>query len=86
MIEPIKVCDEEAGRPSHQVAEVPDDRRDQQGEDHGEAGVRADSQDRFDRQQRDDAEGHGAVEVRTPKKLKKPDHMTANSPAANGVR
>ena len=41
-------------------AEVPDDRRDQQREHHGEAGARADLQDQLDRQQRDDAEGDRA--------------------------
>ena len=41
-------------------AEIPDDRGDQQGEDHGEAGAGADIQDELDRQQRDDAEGDRA--------------------------
>ena len=39
-------------------AEIPDDRREQQGEDHGEPGPGADIDDQFDRQQGDDAEGH----------------------------
>ena len=41
-------------------AEVPDDRGDEQGEDHREAGARADLQDQFHRQQRHDAEGDRA--------------------------
>ena len=41
-------------------AEIPDDRRDQQREDHGEARAAADLQDQLDRQQRDDAEGDRA--------------------------
>ena len=56
MIEPISVCDDDAGKPEPPGAEIPDDRRDQQREDHGEAGAAADLQDQLDRQQRDDAE------------------------------
>ncbi|MGY4361614.1 hypothetical protein ACVW0J_008107 [Bradyrhizobium sp. i1.7.7] len=56
MIEPISVCEEEAGRPKYQVPQVPDDRGDQECEHHGEAGAGADLEDQLDRQQRDDAE------------------------------
>jgi hypothetical protein len=57
MIEPIRVCELDAGSPNDQV---PDDCRDQEGEDHGEAGVAADLQDQLDRKQRNDAEGDRA--------------------------
>jgi hypothetical protein len=60
-------------------AEVPEDRGNQQREDHGKAGAGADLQDQLHRQQRHDAEGDGAARGQTPRKLKKPDQMTANS-------
>ena len=44
----------QADRPG---AQIPDDRRDQQREDHGIAGAAADLQDQFHRQQGDDAKG-----------------------------
>ncbi len=40
--------------------EVPEDGRDEEGEDHGEAGACTDLEDELDRQQRDDGEGNGA--------------------------
>jgi hypothetical protein len=46
MIEPIRVCELEAGPPG---AEIPDDRSDQEREHHGEARTAADLQDQFDR-------------------------------------
>ena len=57
-------------------AEVPDDRRDQQREHHREAGVRADLQDQFDRQQRDDAEGDRAGRGQHAEEVEeaRPDH------------
>ena len=42
-------------------AKIPDDRGDQQREDHRKAGLAADLQDQLDRQQRDDAEGNQAA-------------------------
>ncbi len=61
MIEPIKACDETAlGIAEGPGAEVPDDRRQQQGKDHRVAGGAADLQDQLHRQQGDDAVGHRA--------------------------
>ena len=77
MIEPISVCELEAGRPRVPGAEVPDDRGDQQREDHREAGAGADLEDQFDRQQGEMAKATAAGRVSTPRKFQKPDQMTA---------
>ena len=77
MIEPINVCDDEAGMPSAPRAEVPDDGGDEQREDHGEAGAGADLQDQLDRQQRDDAEGDGAGRHHHAEEIENPDQTTA---------
>ncbi len=79
MIEPIKVCELDGRKAEPPGPEVPDDRRDQHGEDHGEARLRADLQDQFHGQQRDDAKATAPVEVKTPRKLKNPDQTTATS-------
>ena len=57
-------------------AEVPDDRRDQQREHHRVAGAGADLQDEFDRQQRNDAEGHRAGRGQDAEQVEaaRPDH------------
>ena len=60
-IEPIRVCELEAGMPSKPRSEIPDDCGDQQSEHHRIAGARADLQNELDRQERDDAEGDGAA-------------------------
>ena len=77
MMEPIRVCDEEAGKPSAPGAQVPDDRGEEECEHHRETGVGTDLEDQLDRQQRDDAERDRAADKSTPKKLKKPDQTTA---------
>ena len=69
MIEPISVCERGRRQAEPPGAEVPDDGGDQQREDHGEAGLRADLQDQFDRQQRDDAEGDGAGRQQNAKEV-----------------
>ena len=42
MIEPISVCELDAGKPEIPGAEIPDDRANQQREHHREAGARSD--------------------------------------------
>ncbi len=77
MIEPISVCDEEAGRPSHQVP------RFQMIAAISKAKTMA--KPAFEPTCRISSTGSSEtmpkatapVEVRTPRKLKKPDHMTA---------
>ena len=56
MIEPIRVCELDAGRPRY----------------HGEAGGAADLQDELDRQHRDDAEGDGAAREHDAEEIKEP--------------
>ena len=59
-------------------AKIPEDGRDQQRENHGEARAGTDLQNQFDRQQRDDGERHGAGEkAARPARLHIPDHTTA---------
>ena len=77
MIEPISVCELEAGKPEPPGAEIPDDRGDQQREDHREARAAADLQNQLDRQQRNDAEATAPLEASTPRKFQKPDQTTA---------
>jgi hypothetical protein len=48
MIEPIRVWDEEAGRPSHQVPRFQIMAAISKGEHHGKAGAAADLQDELD--------------------------------------
>jgi hypothetical protein len=57
-MEPINACEELFGRPS---AQAPNDRRDQQRENHGIPGAAADLKDQLHRQQRNDGEGDGAL-------------------------
>ena len=76
MIEPISVCELEDGQAEIPGAEIPDDRRDEQRENHGEAGAAADLQNELDRQQRDDAEGDRAARDQNAEKVEgaRPDH------------
>ena len=66
-----------SGQAEVPCAQIPDDRGDEQGEDHGESGLAAHLQNQFDRQQRDDGKRDRPLETITPKKLQKPDHTTA---------
>ena len=61
IIEPISVCELEAGRPNHQVPRFQIIAATSKCEDHREAGASADLQNQFHRQQRDDAEGDRAA-------------------------
>ena len=56
MIDPIRVCELEAGKPKYQVPTFQMIAAIKQREHHGEAGAAADLQDQLDRQQRHDAE------------------------------
>ena len=57
-------------------AEIPDDGGDEEGKDHGEAGIAADLQDELDREQRDDAESDGAARQQNAEEVEEtgPDH------------
>jgi hypothetical protein len=61
MIDPINVCELDAGSPRYQVPRFPDDSRNQQCENHRKAGGTPDLQDQLDRQQRNDAECNSAA-------------------------
>ncbi len=52
-------------------AEIPQDRRDQQREHHREAGLAADLEDQFHRQQRDDPERHGSARHQHAEKVER---------------
>ena len=69
MIEPIKVCELDAGSPKYQVLEVPDNGGDQQRKDHRESCLASDLQNQFDRQQRNDAERHQSGGGHDPEKI-----------------
>ena len=85
MIEPIRVCELEAGRPRYQVPRFQMMAAISSANTMAKPALRADLQDQFDRQQRDDAEGDRARGESTPRKLKKPDHITANSAGSEWV-
>ena len=72
MIEPISAWDELFGSPIAPGAQVPDDRRDQQGEDHGIAGTASDLQDQLDWQQGHDREGDRAAGCQHAEKVEGP--------------
>ena len=86
MIEPISVCEDDAGRPSHQVPRFQMIAAISSANTMAKPALRADLQDQLDRQQRDDAEGDRAARTSsTPRKLKKPDQTTANSAGSEWV-
>jgi hypothetical protein len=58
MIEPMRVCELEAGSPYHQVLRFHRMADTSKREDHGEAGARSYLEDQLDRQQRDHRESH----------------------------
>src|SRR4030081_1154813 len=60
MIEPIRVCELEAGRPSHQVPRFQRIAAIRGANPMAKPRAAADLQDQLDRQQRDDAKGDGA--------------------------
>ena len=76
MIEPISVWELELGQPEVPRAQIPDDRRYQQRENHGEARAAAHLQNQLHRQQRDDPEGHRTARKHYSQKIKesRPDH------------
>ncbi len=60
MMEPIRVCELDEGRPKYQVPKFHRIAAMSKRKHHGEAGAAAHLQNQFDRQQRDDAERDGA--------------------------
>lgn len=77
MIAPISVWELDAGRPKYR-AEVPDDRRQQHREHHGEAMCGTHVKQQIGRQHMHDGIGYAETPSRTPKKLKSAAIATAS--------
>ena len=77
MIEPISVCELEAGSPRYQVPRFQAIAPMRSAKTIANPALEPDLQDQFDRQQRDDAVGDGAARGHDPRKLKTPDQTTA---------
>ena len=87
MIEPISVCELEAGRPSYQVPRFQMIAAISSANTIAKPALRADLQDQLDRQQRDDAEGDRAARQQHAEEVEeaRPDHRELR-PAASGYR
>ena len=72
MIEPISVCELEAGSPRYQVPRFQMIAPMRSAKTIAKPGARADLQDQLDRQQRDDAVGDGAARGHDPEKVEEP--------------
>ena len=84
MIEPINVCELEAGRPNT-VFDVPDNRRNQKRKYHGKSRSGTDIEHQFNREQRDDTEGDSAGRGQHADKIPQTGPCYSN-PGLQGVR